>query len=58
MKKVGSASEEGIPIKSTVGKDTEISKDDTKTIQDEKDVLIEFPKAVTEKELKEEEVDI
>ena len=58
MEKVGAASEEGTPIKSTVGKDTEISKDYAKTIQDEKDVLMEFPKVATDKELKEEVVDI
>ena len=49
VKKVGAASEEGILIKSTVGKESEITKNDAKTIQDEKDVLIEVSKAATEK---------
>ena len=39
-------------------KATEITKDDIKTIQDEKDIQIEVPKATTEKELKEVVVDI
>ena len=34
MEKVGAASEEGTPIKSNVGKDTDISKYDAKTIQE------------------------
>ena len=50
--------EEGLLIKSTVGKATEITKDDAKTIQDEKDILMEFLKAATEKEFKEEKLDI
>ena len=49
MEKVEAASEEGTLIKSTVGKATEISKDDAKTIQDEKDVIIEIPKAALKK---------
>ena len=53
VEKVGATSEEDTLIKSAVEKDTEITKDDAKTIQDEKDVLIEVPKAATEKELKE-----
>ena len=52
VEKVGSASNEGTLIKLTVGKDTESIKDDAKTIQDKKDVLIEVSKAATEKELK------
>ena len=54
----GKASQEGTLIKSTMGKATEINKDDAKAIQDEKDVLMDVPKAVTEKELKEEVLDI
>ena len=43
VNKVVAASEEGETIKSIVEKDTEISKNDAKTIQDEKDVLMEVP---------------
>ena len=49
VEKVGAFSEEGILIKCTVGKEMEINKDDDKSIQDEKDVLIEVTKAATEK---------
>ena len=52
MEKVGAASNNGTSIKSAVGKETEISKDVAKTIQDEKDDLMEVPKAATNKELK------
>ena len=45
VKKVGTASEEGTLIKSTVEKATEISKDDSKTIQNEKDAQKEAPNA-------------
>ena len=47
--KVGSASEEGTLIKYTVGKATEIIKDDAKTIKNENNFLMEVPKAATEK---------
>ena len=47
VEKVGAASEEGKPIESIVEKVTEISKDDAKTIQDEKDVLMEVPTAAS-----------
>ena len=50
VEKVGAASEEGTCIKSTVEKATEITMDDANTIQDEKDVLMQFPKAAMEKE--------
>ena len=55
---VGTASEEGALIKSSVEKAAEITKDDTKTIQDEKDIQMEVPNAATEKELKKVVVDI
>ena len=48
---VGTASEEGKPIESIVKKNNEISKDDAKTIQDEKDVLMEVPTADSERGL-------
>ena len=51
VKKVGAASEENKPIESIVGKDTKISKDDAKTIQDEEDVLIVVPNAASERGL-------
>ena len=41
-----------------MGKDIKITKDDAKTIRDDKDVLIKIPKAATEKELKEVVFDI
>ena len=50
VEKVEASSEEGTQIKSTVEKDTEISKDDAKTIQDENDALMNVPVAATEKE--------
>ena len=53
VEKVGAASEEGKPIKSIVEKDTKISKDDAKTIQDEKNVLIKFLTAASERRLEE-----
>ena len=43
------ASEEGILIKFTVKKDTEITKDGDKSIQDEMDVLMGVPYAAFEK---------
>ena len=46
---VGAASTGGKTIKSIVGKETEISKDDAKTIQGEKDVLIEVCSSASEK---------
>ena len=58
MKKVGAAFEQGKLIKFTLGEDTKITKDDAKTIQDEKVVLIGILKAATEKEVKEEKLDI
>ena len=48
VEKVVAASEEGKPNESIMEKDTEISKDDAKTIQDEKDVLMEVPTAASE----------
>ena len=51
MEKVGAASEEGNRIKPIVEKDNEISKDDAKTIQDEKDLLMEVPTAASERVL-------
>ena len=50
VKKVGTASEEDTLIKSTVEKATEVTKDNAKTIQDEKVVLMEVPNAATEKD--------
>ena len=47
------ASKEGTLIKSTVEKATEITKNDSKTIQDEKDIQIEALNVATEKESKE-----
>ena len=52
VEKVGTVSEEGTLIKSTVEKVIEITKDNAKTTQDEKDVLMDVPNAATEKELK------
>ena len=45
MEKVGAASEKGEPIEFIVKKETEISKDDAKIIQGEKDVLMEVSTA-------------
>ena len=58
VEKVGIASEEGILIKSTVEEAAEITNDDAKTIQIEKDVQMEVPNAANEKELKEVVLDI
>ena len=51
--KVGTVSKEGTLINFTVNKATKFMKDDAKTIQDENDVQMKVPKAVTEKKLKE-----
>ena len=53
VEKVRSDSEEGTLIKFTVEKATEITKNDVKTIQDQKDVQMEVPNEATEKNLKE-----
>ena len=58
VEKVGAVYEESTLIKSTAEKVTEITKDDAKTVQDEKDIQMEVPNAATEKELKEVVVDI
>ena len=49
VEKIGSASEEGTLIKSAVDIASNVTKDDAKTIQDEKDALMEIPQASTEK---------
>ena len=51
VEKIGTAFKEGTLIKSNVGKDIEISKDDVKTIQDEKDVLVEVSIAASDRGL-------
>ena len=51
VEQVGTASQECTHIKSMVEKAIEITKDDAKIIQVEKDVLMEVPNAATEKEL-------
>ena len=51
VEKVGVASKEGKPIESIVEKYSEISKDDAKTIQDEKNVSMEVPTAASERGL-------
>ena len=48
MVKVGAAYEDGKPIEFIVEKDTKISMDDAKTIQDEQDVLMGVPTAASE----------
>ena len=48
VEKVGAACEEGTFIESTMEKATEISKDDAKTIKDEKDLLMEVPTAASD----------
>ena len=49
MDKVGIVSEQNIFIKSTVEKATEITKDDAKTMQDEKDVQMKVPMQLLKK---------
>ena len=51
VEKVGTASEEGTHIKSTVDIASKITKDNAKTIQDEKNVLIEVSTAATDRGL-------
>ena len=51
VEKLGTASDEGKPMESIVEKDTKISMDDPKTIQDEKNVLMEVPTAASEQGL-------
>ena len=58
VEKVKTISEEGTLNKSTLEKNTEITKDAAKTIQDEKNVQMEVPNAAIEKEVKEIIVDI
>ena len=58
VEKVVTDSEVGTLIKSTLEKAIEITKDDAKTIKDEKDVQMKVPNAATEKELNEVVVDI
>ena len=55
---IKTVSKESTLIKSTVGKALKITKDDAKTIQDEKDNQMVAPNTATEKELKEIVVDI
>ena len=56
-KKAVTISKDGTLIKSTVDKAAEITKDDAKTIQDEKDVQMKVPNVAIGKELKEFVVD-
>ena len=51
MEKFGAVSEEGAHIKSTVEKATEISKDNAKTFEDERDFLMEVPTAASDRGL-------
>ena len=51
VEKFEAASEEGTIIESIVEKDTEISKDDAKTVQDEKDVQMKVPTTALERGL-------
>ena len=51
VEKVGTVFDEGTHIQSTVEKTTEITKDDAKTIQDERDVQTEVTIASTEIDL-------
>ena len=51
MEKVGTVSGEGTLIKFSLEKATEITKDDTKTTQHEKDIQMEVPNAATKKRI-------